>query len=71
MTEPSTIEPLYLSLLKVSPTALVALIVGGFGALIAYRQWRTARNRLKPDLFDRRLPALTPVRLLLDGVPWS
>ena len=34
---------------------IIALIVGGFGGLIAYRQWRMARDRLKLDLFDRRL----------------
>ena len=32
------------------------------GALIAYRQWRTAQNRLKFDLFDRRLVIYTQTR---------
>lgn len=34
---------------------IIALIVGLFGGLITYRQWRTAQDRLKLDLFDRRL----------------
>ncbi|MFZ0496591.1 MAG: hypothetical protein WBD78_10175 [Methylocella sp.] len=36
-------------------TPIIALIVGLFGGMIAYRQWRTAQDRLKLDLFDRRL----------------
>ena len=37
--------------------ALWVLIIGGIGAYIAWRQWRTAHDRLKLDLFDRRLAA--------------
>src|SRR6476660_7859446 len=37
--------------------ALSVLIIGGIGAYIAWRQWRTAHDRLKLDLFDRRLAA--------------
>jgi hypothetical protein len=39
------------------PTILSALLVpvlAVVGSLIAYRQWRTAQNKLKLDLFDRR-----------------
>lgn len=36
-------------------TPIIALIVGLFGGLITYRQWRTAQDKLKLDLFDRRL----------------
>lgn len=35
-------------------TPFVALIAALFAGLIAWRQWRTAQNRLKLDLFDRR-----------------
>jgi hypothetical protein len=37
--------------------ALSVLVIGGIGAYIAWRQWRTAHDRLKLDLFDRRLAA--------------
>jgi hypothetical protein len=37
--------------------ALSVLVVGGLGAYIAWRQWRTAHDKLKPELFDRRLAA--------------
>ncbi|HEL7888205.1 TPA: hypothetical protein UMI76_000359 [Stenotrophomonas maltophilia] len=37
---------------------VVAVAVG----MIAYRQWRTARNKLKFDLFTRRLEAYNRVR---------
>jgi len=35
-------------------SALGTPIIAGLVGLIAYRQWRTARDRLKLDLFDRR-----------------
>lgn len=36
-------------------SALAVPVIAAFGALIAYRQWITARNKLKFELFDRRL----------------
>jgi hypothetical protein len=30
-------------------------VIGAFGGFIAYRQWRTAHQRVVLDLFDRRL----------------
>jgi hypothetical protein len=36
-------------------SASLAPIVAGLGVLIAWRQWRTAQNKLKLDLFERRL----------------
>ena len=36
-------------------TALVVPVLALVGAGIAYRQWRTAQNKLKLDLFDRRM----------------
>lgn len=35
--------------------ALLTPTIAIFGASIAYRQWRTAQNKLKLDLFERRL----------------
>ena len=37
--------------------ALSVIILGGLGAYIAWRQWRTANDKLKLELFDRRLAA--------------
>jgi len=36
------------------PAGIVALVVGIVGAVIAWRQYQTARAKLKLDLFDRR-----------------
>jgi hypothetical protein len=49
-------------------TPIVALIAGSFGVLIAYRQWKTAQNRLKLDLFDRRFPVYQLIREFLASV---
>jgi hypothetical protein len=45
------IQPDWTTYVAASLTPVVAV----FGILIAYRQWRTAQNRLKLDLFDRRM----------------
>ena len=36
-------------------TALTVPVLATLGAAIAYRQWRTAQNKLKLDLFDKRM----------------
>jgi hypothetical protein len=35
--------------------AALGVVIAGFGALIAYFQWRTAHQRVVLDLFERRL----------------
>jgi hypothetical protein len=51
-------DPHWTTYLLAMLTPLIAMIV----AFIAFRQWRTAQNRLKLDLFDRRL-ALSAERM--------
>lgn len=41
------------------------------GSLIAYRQWKTAQNKLKLDLFDRRLEIYKITRQTLSEVMTS
>jgi hypothetical protein len=41
---------------------IVATAITGFGALIAYFQWKTARQRAVLDLFDRRKAVYDKVR---------
>jgi hypothetical protein len=48
-------------------TPLIAIIV----AYIAYRQWRTADNRLKLDMFERRLAIHSIARDLIASVVTS
>lgn len=45
----------YLDIIVKLAPAFVALVVGVFGSYIAYSQYITARNKLRLDLFDRRL----------------
>lgn len=52
-------------------SALLVPTVAILGALIAYRQWRTAQNRLKLDLFDRRLVVYEAARDYISSVMTS
>lgn len=52
-------------------SALLVPIVAIFGALIAYRQWRTAQNNLKLDLFDRRLVVYEAARDYISSIMTS
>nr|WP_156889361.1 hypothetical protein [Halomonas sp. 1513] len=46
-------------------SALLVPLVAIFGSYIAYRQWRTAQNKLKLDLFDRRVAIYEAARHLI------
>ena len=48
--------------------ALLTPTVAILGALIAYRQWRLAQNKLKLDLFDRRLSVYEAARTLVASI---
>lgn len=52
-------------------SALLVPMVAVFGAFIAYRQWRTAQNKLKLDLFDRRLVVYEAARDYISSVMTS
>ncbi|WP_314435905.1 hypothetical protein [Massilia timonae] len=54
MTQPSEL-PLWVEYIKALGTPAVALIAACVAGFIAYRQWITARNKLKLDFFDRRM----------------
>lgn len=47
--------PLWVEYVKALGAPIVALIAACIAGGIAYQQWRTARNKLKLDLFDKRL----------------
>jgi hypothetical protein len=56
-------------LIKGLPAAIVALLVGGLAAMIAWRQARIAGAKLKLDLFDKRLKVFDAVWALLAASP--
>lgn len=43
-------------------SAFLVPVIAVFGAWIAYRQWRTAQNKLKLDLFEKRMAVYDSVR---------
>jgi len=51
--------------------ALLAPVVAVLGSFIAYRQWRLAQNKLKLDLFDRRLKIYEAAKNLLGSIVTS
>jgi hypothetical protein len=57
-------NPPWVGILAAVLTPLIAVIV----AYIAYRQWRTAQNRQKLDLFDKRLAVHSAARNLIATV---
>lgn len=52
-------------------TALLVPIIALFGAFIAYRQWRTAREKLKLDLFEKRFSVYNAARNLVGSIVTS
>jgi hypothetical protein len=52
-------------------SALLTPTVAILGALIAYRQWRLAQNKLKLDLFDRRYRVYEAARSFLASIMTS
>ena len=52
-------------------TALLTPTVAVLGSVIAYRQWRTAQNKLKFELFDRRFSVYDASRNFLASIMTS
>lgn len=52
-------------------SALLTPTVAVLGSFIAYRQWRTAQNKLKHDLFERRFSVFDSARKLLASIMTS
>lgn len=52
-------------------SALLVPTVAIFGSIIAYRQWRTAQNKLKLDLFERRFSVYDSARKLIGSIMTS
>ncbi len=52
-------------------SALLTPTVAVLGSVITYRQWRTAQNKLKLDLFDRRFSVYDAARNLLAAIMTS
>jgi hypothetical protein len=57
-------SPSWVAISSALLTPLIAVIV----AIIAYRQWKTAQNRLKLDLFEKRLAIHNAARGLIATV---
>jgi ABC-type multidrug transport system fused ATPase/permease subunit len=54
-------QPVWITYLSALLTPVVAIV----GATIAYRQWRTAQNKLKLDLFEKRFAVYEAVYALV------
>ncbi len=65
---PSIAEPHWAQILSWLSTPFVAIIAAVFAGMIAYRQWKTAQDKLKLDLFDRRFAVYDTARNLLASI---
>ncbi|MEM5406200.1 hypothetical protein [Paraburkholderia unamae] len=52
-------------------SALMVPLIAVLGVAIAYRQWRTAQNKLKLDLFEKRFSVYDAARRMLASVMTS
>jgi hypothetical protein len=65
------VSPHWTAYLTAISTPLVAIVAAFVASLIAYRQWRTSRNRLKLDLFKQRHEIYLKTYSLLSSVMTS
>lgn len=49
-------------------SAFATPVVAALGILIAYRQWATARDKLRLDLYERRLVVYQGARTVIDKI---
>ncbi|WP_155648460.1 hypothetical protein [Burkholderia cepacia] len=61
-------QSIWFELVKGVPAAIVALVVGIVGGLIAWRQYRVARAKLNLDLFEKRYDLFMVVWTFVSGV---
>ncbi|MDH4458704.1 MAG: hypothetical protein QE272_08395 [Nevskia sp.] len=47
--------PRWVQITEAIAPPIIALVAAAIAGAISYRQWRTAKDKLKLDLFDRRL----------------
>jgi hypothetical protein len=57
--------PIWLLYVQALAVPLVAIIIAGFGAWIAWNQMRIARSKLQHDLFEKRFAVFEGARRLL------
>ena len=57
-----SIDPKVLEFWKAVITVIVALIAALIAASLQYRQWKTAHDKLKLDLFERRIKVFETIR---------
>jgi Tfp pilus assembly protein PilN len=69
----TALDPKVVEFWRTAGTIAVALIAGIITGVIQYRQWqtahrqsRTAQNKLKLDLFDKRMEVYTKISEIVD-----
>lgn len=60
-----TPEPHWTAYVQAISTPIIAIIAAGITTYLAWRQWRTAQNKLNFDLFQRRVTAYREARLMV------
>jgi len=58
--------PIWLVYVQALGPPFVAFVFGAVAAMIAWRQWKTANDKLRLDLFDRRWKVFDAVKLMVN-----
>ena len=67
MTDVASVQlPLWVEYVKALGAPIVALIAACIAGCIAYQQWKTARNKLKLDLFEKRLQVYNAAAVIVE-----
>ena len=65
---PSELFPELFRVVQALGPMAVAVVVGAFIVFVAWRQWRTGKQKLRLDMFDRRYSMYEATKMLIDKI---